>query len=79
MSESPTTPPMPAHGTERDRKIVTDVAPAVEWRTTDGQRFMMPTGAHTYTQADRYCRSCGWVTCKGIIDFIVCPKCHGDW
>jgi hypothetical protein len=67
------------HGDERNRQVVTDVGPAVEWSTTDGGRFMMPMSAHTYTQADRYCRNCGWVTCKWIIDFIVCPKCHGDW
>lgn len=67
------------HGTERNRKIVTETFAPVEAETTDGHRFMMPTGGHTYTQADKFCRDCGWITCNGIIDFIVCPKCHGDW
>ena len=68
-----------AHGAERDRKEVTDVFPGVPCETTDGHSFTMPGGSHTYTQAEKFCQGCGWITCKGVIDFIVCPKCHADW
>lgn len=67
------------HGTERSRKEVTEYAPNADFTMPDGSTASICTGSHTYTQTEKYCRSCGWVTCKGIIDHIVCPSCHEQW
>ena len=69
------------HGTERNRKKeVTETFPGVQCETTDGHKFTMPGGGHTYTQTERYCRKCGWVTCKGILGALLCPgECGEDW
>lgn len=68
-----------AHGTERSRKLVTEVFEPIEAETTDGHRFMMPTGGHTYTQTEKFCKNCGWVTCNGIIGGLFCPGCTEQW
>jgi hypothetical protein len=70
-----------AHGTERSRKIITDRSEPVELENTiTSERFSMSMCSHTYTQTEKFCRKCGWVTCKGILGALICPgECGETW
>ena len=71
---------MIAHGTERNRKLVTDRSEPVELENTaTGEKFSMSMCSHTYTQTEKFCKNCGWVTCKGIIGGLFCPECTEQW
>lgn len=57
-------PTRPAHGTERNRQMVTKE---------------QPTHTHEHTHVERYCETCGWVECDSLTDHILCPGCHTSW
>lgn len=67
------------HGTERNRKTVTESYPAT-FVLENGRQITLPGGGHEYTQSERFCRKCGWVTCKGILGHLLCPgECGEQW
>lgn len=68
------------HGTERSRKEVTEYGPMVEaTHAVTGEPIRYCSGSHTYTQSERFCKNCGWVTCKGILGAILCTGCGEQW
>lgn len=71
----------PAHGEQRNWKEVTEHGPNAEFKdaTTGEVVFNGPLCSHTFTQSERYCRNCGWVTCKGVLGAILCHSCNGTW
>ena len=71
---------MIAHGTERSRAIVHESFGNADFIMPSGEAVSLPTGGHTYTQSERFCRRCGWVTCKGILGALLCPgECGETW
>ncbi len=70
---------MIAHGSERNHKIVTEHSESVELEIIGGPKFKMSMSSHTYTQTEKFCRHCGWVTCKGILGALICPGCSEQW
>jgi hypothetical protein len=71
---------MIAHGTERSRKEVTEYSEPVELEDlTTGKKFSMSMSSHTYTQTEKFCKNCGWVTCKGILGALLCSGCNEQW
>lgn len=70
----------PEHGTERSRKLVTEYMGDAGFTLPDGTPIPVSAGSHTYTQSERFCRNCGWVTCKGILGALLCPgECGEQW
>ena len=68
------------HGAERNRQTVTDHSAPVDLENIKtGEKFSMSMSSHTYTQSERYCRNCGWVTCKGILGALICSECNEQW
>lgn len=68
----------PKHGETRNRSTEHKLS-TVDFTTPEGTAKVTYV-SEEFTVSERYCSNCGkWVTCKGIIDNILCPECHNEW
>jgi hypothetical protein len=66
------------HGEVRNRRTETET----EYTTyqAPGGDIVLPSFSKTETVSERWCETCQeWVTAKGIIGALLCPKCNGLW
>lgn len=69
---------MPEHGDERNIRVESEYT---------RQTFQVPGGIFTQyfpfkteSVSERWCDVCGeWVTARGIMGGLLCPKCHTPW